>query len=97
MSVVFSILPIVLLFVLMLCFKMAGHKSALITLIVTILIALFLPNQFGFAPDGYEQSGVWWAVLEGFLKATFPILIIILMDKYIFYKLGKKLDLARRL
>lgn len=93
MSVLFSILPIVLLFVLMLGFKMAGHKSALITLIVTILIALFLPNQFDFAPEGYEQSGVWWAVLEGFLKATFPILIIILMAIYSYNVLLKSGDI----
>ncbi len=82
MDVLFSILPIVLLFILMLAFKLPGHISALATLIVTILIALFLPNQFGFAPQTYEVSGVWWAVVEGLLKATFPILIIILMAIY---------------
>lgn len=37
MASVVSIIPIVLLFVLMLGFKMAGHKSALLTLVVTVL------------------------------------------------------------
>ena len=40
MASVVSIIPIVLLFVLMLGFKMAGHKSALLTLVVTVLLAL---------------------------------------------------------
>lgn len=35
MASVVSIIPIVLLFILMLGFKMAGHKSALLTLVVT--------------------------------------------------------------
>ncbi|MDD7437293.1 MAG: L-lactate permease [Bacteroidales bacterium] len=82
MDVLFAILPIILLFVLMLGFKMPGHKSAFITLVVTVLIALFLPKQLGFAPEAYTQGGVWWAVVEGLLKATFPILIIILMAIY---------------
>lgn len=82
MEVVFALLSIVLLFVLMLGFKTPGHKSAFITLVVTMLIALFLPNQFGFAPENYHSGGVWWALVEGLLKATFPILIIILMAIY---------------
>lgn len=93
MSVIISILPIILLFVLMLGFKMAGHKSAFITLIVTIVLALFLPEKMGFAPQTYQQSGVWWAVIEGFLKATFPILIIILMAIYSYNVLLKSGDI----
>lgn len=41
MASVVSIIPIVLLFILMLGFKMAGHKSALLTLVITVLLALF--------------------------------------------------------
>ncbi|MDO5017027.1 MAG: L-lactate permease [Porphyromonas sp.] len=82
MDILFAILPILLLFVLMLGLKMAGHKSAFITLVITVTVALFLSQRFGFAPDNFVQSGVWWAVVEGVLKATFPILIIILMAIY---------------
>lgn len=41
MASIVSIIPIVLLFILMLGFKMAGHKSALLTLVITVLLALF--------------------------------------------------------
>lgn len=93
MSVIISILPVILLFVLMLGFKMAGHRSAFITLVVTIILALFLPERLDFAPEAYQQGGVWWAVIEGFLKATFPILIIILMAIYSYNVLLKSGDI----
>jgi lactate permease len=79
MAALIAIVPIVLLFVLMLGFKMAGHLSALLTLIVTIALALFVAPAVGFAPDNFTLGGVGWAVIEGVLKAVFPILIIILM------------------
>ena len=86
MASVVSIIPIVLLFVLMLGFKMAGHKSALLTLVVTVLLALFAASPLGMiAPEHAEDSVIaltGWAVLEGILKAVFPILIIILMAIY---------------
>lgn len=82
MSVLLSVLPIILLFVLMMGLKMPGHKSAFITLVVTILIAVFFPLMLDFAPEGFRQRGVLWAFVEGLLKATFPILIIILMAIY---------------
>ena len=86
MASVVSITPIVLLFVLMLGFKMAGHKSALLTLVVTVLLALFAASPLGMiAPEHAEDSVIaltGWAVLEGILKAVFPILIIILMAIY---------------
>ena len=47
MSFAVSILPILLLFVLMLAFKMPGHKSALVTLVVTVLLALFAAPALG--------------------------------------------------
>lgn len=79
MNTLVALIPILLLFVLMLGFKAPGHKSALITLIVTLLIAFFLPERMGFAPQGYESGMVGYAVVEGILKAIFPILIVILM------------------
>ena len=79
MAVILSILPIILLFVLMLGFKMAGHKSAFITLVVTAIIALFARQAGITTPDYFSQSAVGWAFIEGVLKAIFPILIIILM------------------
>ncbi|MBQ8656042.1 MAG: L-lactate permease [Prevotella sp.] len=86
MSVLVAIIPIVLLFVLMLGFKMAGHKSALITLVVTILLALFAAPALDMVPEKFASTGiyglVWWSFVEGVLKAVFPILIIILMAIY---------------
>lgn len=79
MSAIIAIIPIVLLFVLMLGLKMAGHKSAFLTLLVTIALALFVAPAMGFVPKGFMFAGVGWAVVEGVLKAVFPILIIILM------------------
>ena len=69
MAVILSILPIILLFVLMLGFKMAGHKSAFITLIVTAIIALFARQAGITTPDYFSQSAVGWAFIEGVLKA----------------------------
>ena len=86
MSVIISIVPIILLFVLMLGFKMAGHKSALITLIVTIVLALFVAPALDMIPEKFLSASiyglVWWSFVEGVLKAVFPILIIILMAIY---------------
>lgn len=79
MSAIIAIIPIVLLFVLMLGLKMAGHKSAFLTLLVTIVLALFVAPAMGFVPKDFTFAGVGWAVVEGVLKAVFPILIIILM------------------
>lgn len=81
MSVFLSLLPILLLFVLMLGCKVAGHKSAFVTLIVALVLALFAP-QAGFAPASFTWHGVGWAAVEGMLKAVFPILLIILMAIY---------------
>ena len=86
MSSIISIVPIVLLFVLMLGFKMAGHKSALVTLIVTVLLSLFAASPLGMIPESHAADSIialtGWAVVEGLLKAVFPILIIILMAIY---------------
>ena len=52
-------------------FKMSGDKSSIISLIVTMLIALF-----GFA---FSVDNLFYSFLYGALKAVSPILIIILM------------------
>lgn len=69
--VVFSFIPVLLLIVLMGFLKMSGEKSALITLITTILIALFAFKL--------PVSDAGLSVVYGILKAIFPILIIIIM------------------
>ncbi len=79
MTAIISIIPILLLFILMLGFKMAGHKSAFLTLIVTIALAAIVAPAMQFTPEGFNTIGVGWAFVEGTLKAVFPILIIILM------------------
>lgn len=81
-----SIIPVILLFVLMLGFKMPGHKSAVITLIVTMLLALLAIPQMNMMPESLKDANVLgvvgWSFVEGMLKAVFPILIIILMAIY---------------
>ena len=84
MSALISIVPILLLFVLMLGLKMAGHKSAFVTLIATILLALTAAPALDMMPHhpGSAAAVVGWSVVEGALKAVFPILLIILMAIY---------------
>lgn len=71
MTLILAIVPVLLLIILMAFFKMPGDKSSVISLIVTILIALF---GFHYAVDNLVFSFVY-----GALKAVSPILIIILM------------------
>ena len=71
MTLILAIVPVLLLIVLMAFFKMPGDKSSVISLIVTMLIALF---GFHYAVDNLVFSFVY-----GALKAVSPILIIILM------------------
>lgn len=71
MTLILAIVPILLLIVLMAFFKMPGDRSSVISLIVTMLIALF---SFHFAIDDLACS-----FLYGALKAVSPILIIIVM------------------
>lgn len=86
MEALVSVIPIVLLFVLMLGFNMSGHKSATITLIVTLLLALFAAPAMGLISKEFMNENVaavvGWSVVEGVLKAVFPILLIILMAIY---------------
>ena len=97
MAAIISVVPIVLLFVLMLGFKMAGHKSAFITLVVTVVLALFVAPPLDMVPQQFSESSiygiVWWSFVEGVLKAVFPILIIILMAIYSYNILVESKDI----
>lgn len=78
-----SLIPVILLFVLMLGFKVSSHLSAFITLLVTVALAIFAAPAMGIIPPAEAAHApaaiAGWAVVEGILKAVFPILIIILM------------------
>ena len=82
MSAFISVIPILLLIVLMMGFKVSGYKSAIVTLIVTILLALFAAPAMGIIPEKYAAESIFgitlWSVIEGFLKACFPIILIII-------------------
>ena len=51
MSALVSAIPILLLIVLMMGFKVSGYKSAIITLIVTVVLALFAAPAMGIVPQ----------------------------------------------
>ena len=82
MSALVSAIPILLLIVLMMGFKVSGYKSAIITLIVTIILALYAAPVLGIVPDKYAGASIvgitLWSVVEGLLKACFPIILIII-------------------
>ncbi|RGN46918.1 MULTISPECIES: L-lactate permease [unclassified Bacteroides] len=71
MELVFAILPVLLLIFLMAVLKMSGDKSSVISLGVTILVALF---AFSF-----PVKDLFYSFLYGALKAVSPILFIIVM------------------
>jgi len=82
MAAIVSVIPIILLFVLMMGLKMSGWKSALITLSVTIILALFVAPTMGIVPEKYIDTSIYgvafWSVVEGVLKACFPIILIVI-------------------
>ena len=82
MSALVSVIPILLLIVLMMGFKVSGYKSAIVTLIVTILLALFAAPSLGIVPEKFADASIVgvsiWSVVEGLLKACFPIILIII-------------------
>lgn len=85
MSVILSLLPIILLITLMIGLKIRGDWSAFLALLSAVAIALFaVPNinGFGTLPQSFGATYIWWAIIEGMLKAIFPILLIILMAIY---------------
>lgn len=66
-----AVIPVILLIVFLGFLKMAGHKSALLTLVATLAIAV-LVFKFPIADTALS-------IIYGILKAFFPILIIIIM------------------
>ena len=82
MSALVSAIPILLLIILMMGFKVSGYKSAIVTLIVTVVLALFAVPAMGIVPDKYADASIFgitlWSVVEGLLKACFPIILIII-------------------
>ena len=82
MTALVSVIPILLLIVLMMGFKVSGYKSALITLAVTVVLALFAAPSMGIVPEKYTGLSIYaitlWSVVEGLLKACFPIVLIII-------------------
>ena len=82
MSAFVSVIPIVLLIVLMMGFKVSGFKSAIVTLVVTILLALFAAPALGIVPERLAHANIYGvtgcSILLGLLKACFPIILIII-------------------
>lgn len=74
MEILYASIPIVLLIVLMGVLKMPGDKNSVITLIATVLLALFAFHL--------SAGDTFRSFLYGALKAVSPILIIILMAIY---------------
>ena len=68
MTALISVIPILLLIVLMMGFKVSGYKSAVITLAVTILLALFAVPAMGIVPEKYAETSIYgitlWSVIE---------------------------------
>lgn len=83
MDFICSLIPLALLFVLMLGFKLSGYASAFITLLVTIILALFFTPSLDMIPEKFDGYSIYkivaWSGMEGILKALFPIFLIILM------------------
>jgi lactate permease len=82
MSALISVIPILLLIVLMMGFKVSGYRSAITTLIVTILLSLFAVPAMSIIPEKYADTSILgitlWSIVEGLLKACFPIILIII-------------------
>lgn len=86
MQYLVALSPIVLLFVLMLLFRLSGHLSALLTLVFTVVLAIFAAPALDMVPPTLTAypavEVVGWSMAEGVLKAVFPIFLIILAAIY---------------
>lgn len=71
MELIFAVLPVFLLIILMAVLKMSGDKSSVLSLVVTILIALFVFH--------FPLKDLFYSFIYGALKAVSPILFIIVM------------------
>lgn len=88
--ILLAVVPVLLLIVLLGFLKISGDKSAIITLIVTAIIAIF---GFNYAP---LNTGM--AFIYGAMKAIFPILLIILMAMFSYNVLlhTKKMEILKQ-
>ena len=102
MQYLISVTPIVLLFVLMLRFKISGHASALLTLAATIILAMFAAPTADIVPETYDDypisNLIGIGIVEGILKAIFPIFLIILMAIFSYNILveSKQIEVIKR-
>mgnify|MGYP004446733349 FL=1 len=102
MDFLVSITPILSLFALMLIFRMSGWKSAVITLAITVGLMLLLSHRLGIVPSKYADAPILslaaYGVLEGVLKAIFPILLIILTALFSYNLLveSKQIDVIKQ-
>jgi lactate permease len=74
LAIFLALTPVFLLIILLGFLKVSGDKSAFITLITTIILALF-----GFKFSAYS---IGLSIVYGTLKAIFPIILIIIMAIY---------------
>jgi len=83
MTAIISLIPILLLIVLMMGFKVSGYKSAMIALAVTVLLAIFAVPEMNILPEKQASNSMasiaLWSVAEGMLKACFPIVLVIVL------------------
>lgn len=70
-GIIFAFIPVVLLILLMGVFKLPGDKSAVLTLITTVILSFFTYN--------FSMHDIGMTTLYGIMKAFFPILLIIIM------------------
>ncbi len=102
MQYIVALAPIVTLFVLMLGFRLSGHLSALLTLALTAVLALFAAPEAGMVPQEYAGDSIFslvgWSMAEGVLKAVFPIFLIILMAIFSYNILveSRQIELIKR-
>ena len=62
MTALISVIPILLLIVLMMGFKVSGYRSAIVTLIVTVLLALFAVPAMGIIPEKFADASIIAAI-----------------------------------
>lgn len=89
LPITLAVIPVALLIILLGVMKVSGDKSAVITLIATVVIALF-----GFK---FPITDTMLSIGYGVLKAIFPILIIIVMAIFSYQVLvhTKKMELIK--
>lgn len=86
MTPLIALAPILILFVLMLGFRVPAWLSSLTALIIAIAMVTFVAGPTGMLPEKYIDVNTseiaLCGLLEGFAKGFFPILLIIIMAIY---------------